>query len=89
MPATTPRQPERSTPRAAVTRKARAPYVVSARHVGRMYALVASVAVVLFVAGVGLVLLTRSGTGSFAAGSEHSLGSATAPVVVEEWSDFE
>jgi hypothetical protein len=84
MPATTPRKPDRSTVRAAFTRKGRALYVVSARLVGRLCALVASAAVALFVAGVGLLLLTRSGTGSFAAGSEHSLGSATAPVVVEE-----
>jgi hypothetical protein len=51
--------------------------------------LLASVLVVLVAAGVGLFLLARPGQSGPATGSEHSLGEATAPVVVEEWSDFE
>jgi hypothetical protein len=53
------------------------------------HALFASALVALIAASVGLFLLTRPGAGGSAAGSEHSLGVATAPVVVEEWSDFE
>jgi hypothetical protein len=51
--------------------------------------LLASVLVVLLAAGIGLFLVFRPGQSAPATGSEHSLGEATAPVVVEEWSDFE
>ena len=58
-------------------------------HNRSVYALVVSAAVFLIAASIGLFLVTRSGSSSPAAGSEHSLGVAAAPVVVEEWSDFE
>jgi hypothetical protein len=45
--------------------------------------------VLLLALGMGMLLLARPGARTNATGAEHSLGSATAPVVVEEWSDFE
>jgi hypothetical protein len=51
--------------------------------------LLTSVLVVLVAAGIGLFLVFRPGESAPATGSEHSLGEATAPIVVEEWSDFE
>jgi hypothetical protein len=51
--------------------------------------LLVSAVVVLVAAAVGLFLVARTGQSAPATGSEHSLGAATAPVVVEEWSDFE
>jgi hypothetical protein len=43
----------------------------------------------LIALGVATFLLTRPGSGGPANGTDHSLGLATAAVVVEEWSDFE
>jgi hypothetical protein len=54
--------------------------------------LLASALVVFVALGMGLFLLVRpgqTGEASAANGSEHSLGAAAAPVVLEEWSDFE
>ena len=51
--------------------------------------LIGSLLLVLVAIGAGLVLATRSVARSAQTGSEHAIGSATAPVVVEEWSDFE
>jgi hypothetical protein len=51
--------------------------------------LLVSALVVLVAAAIGLFLVVRPGQSGPATGSEHSLGEATAPVVVEEWSDFE
>jgi hypothetical protein len=46
--------------------------------------------VALFALGLGvLLLLARPVGGAKAIGSEHAVGSASAPVVVDEWSDFE
>jgi hypothetical protein len=56
---------------------------------GSNRALLAAVVVGLFAAVLAVVLVTRSGATRPADGSEHSLGVASAPVVVDEWSDFE
>ena len=45
--------------------------------------------IVLAALVAGVLLVVQPGAVSQASGSEHSIGSATAPVVVEEWSDFE
>ena len=39
--------------------------------------------------GLGVLLLVRSTGAATATGNEHAVGSASAPVVVDEWSDFE
>ena len=52
--------------------------------------IVAGAVIALLLAGFGLLLVSRTGASSRSiAGSEHSLGLASAPVIVEEWSDFE
>jgi hypothetical protein len=72
-----------------VARTRRAPHVARPFHFRSVYPILASAAVFLIAVSIGLFLMTRSGPTSPAAGSEHSLGIAAAPVVVEEWSDFE
>ncbi len=75
--------------RTAVARNRRTRYALNPGHNRSVYALLAGAAVLLIAASIGLLLMTRSSTSSSAVGSEHSLGVAAAPVVVEEWSDFE
>jgi protein-disulfide isomerase len=43
----------------------------------------------VFAIGLGVLVLPRPASGASAIGSEHSIGSASAPVVVDEWADFE
>jgi len=50
---------------------------------------IGSLLLVLVALGGGFVLATRSVARAAQTGAEHSIGSVTAPVVVEEWSDFE
>jgi hypothetical protein len=51
-------------------------------------AIVAALTAILAV-GLGLLLLAHAATRVSATGSDHTVGSASAPVVVDEWSDFE
>ena len=51
--------------------------------------LIGSLLLVLVALGGGFVLARRSVARAAQTGAEHTIGSALAPVVVEEWSDFE
>jgi hypothetical protein len=63
-----------------------------ARRQGRSFSRrveVAGLIVLVLALGAGLFVATGAGTRQAAGGAEHSVGSASAPVVLEEWSDFE
>ena len=69
-------------------RRARANGPLRRKHASLSLILAALTAV--FALGLGLLLLAaRPAGGGSATGTEHAIGSASAPVVVDEWSDFE
>jgi hypothetical protein len=74
------------------SRKARASRQSAGSRPRSRATLIASLLVLLVAAGVGVLLIWRPGqpaNSGPANGSDHILGAASAPVVVEGWSDFE